>query len=122
VAFDLFVANTGVMDTYPELSQQLGVARPAVATLETSAGVGIVDGGLRPRDRALRTITYEPVDRRLPRPERIEIGQIQGGQEVAVRWLLAVEPGGERWVRAAVRSDKAGDAASERVVLEPESR
>jgi hypothetical protein len=122
VAFDLFVANTGVMDTYPELAQRLGVARPVVATLETSPGVRIVDGGPRPRERALRTITYGPADRRLPRPERIEIGQIQGGQEVAVRWLLAVEPGGERWVRGALRSDKAGDATSSRVVLEPESR
>ncbi len=117
VALDLFVANTGVMDTYPELAIQLGVARPVVATIETSSGVRVLDGGTRPRERALRATTYNPVDRRLPSPDRVEIGQIPGGTEVAVRWVLEVPAGGDRWATVRVRSDKAGTVESERIPL-----
>jgi len=118
VALDLFVANTGVMDTYPVLSQQLGVARPVVALIDVSDGVRVLNGATRPRDRALRPTTYDPIDRRTPDPARVEIGQINGGTEQAIRWLLEIPDGGGARATVRVRSDKAGTAESEAIDLD----
>lgn len=116
IAIDVFVANKGIMDTYPELAIDLGVARPVIAELTLPAGASALEGARRERDRPLRTITYAPTDRRHPDPLELELGQIHGGQEIAIRWLVSGATGGEARVR--VRSDKAGRAET-RVSLAP---
>jgi murein tripeptide amidase MpaA len=116
LALDVFVANSGIMDTYPELAEQLGTARPVIAELTLPDGATALEGARRERDRPLRAITYSPVDRRIPDPLRIEAGQIQGGEEIAVRWLIQGGEGAEARVR--IRSDKAGRAET-RITLTP---
>lgn len=109
VALDVFIANTGIMDTYPAMSAELGVARPVIVELTVPSGVTILEGGRRERERPLRVVSYDPVDRRRPRPERLEIGQINGGSEIAVRWLLR---GGNGEATVTVSGDKAGRVAA----------
>ena len=78
----------------------------------------VLEGGRRARERATRTITYDPTDRRTPTPQRLELGQIQGGQEIAVRWILRADGG---WAQVTLSSDKGGVATSDRIDLAPSS-
>ncbi len=116
IALDVFVANTGIMDSYPEISAQLGIARPVVATVSVAGGARALDGYVRPREHARVTRTFDPVDRRTPDPARVEVGQIHGGQEIAIRWLLEAPAGSRATVRIA--GDKCGRAEAV-VTLEP---
>jgi hypothetical protein len=117
MALDVFVANDGIMDTYPQLSVDLELATPVVASIRVGDGTSVLEGGVRPRERAMRARTHDPVDRRTPDPARVELGQIEGKSETAVRWLLTGPEGG--WAEVSVEGDKSGVARSGRLSLTP---
>jgi hypothetical protein len=112
-AVNAFVANTGIMDTYPEISDQLGVSRPVVIELQIGEELTVLEGGVRPRERTLRSVSYDPVDRRQPVPARIEVTRIRGGSEIAVRWLVS----GRGDASVLVRSDKGGWVRSDAIAI-----
>ncbi len=108
---ELDVANSGLMDTYPEGPRQTGAYRPVIAELRVPAGVTVVEGQPVQPFSPLVDQSRDPRPGTARRNEaRVDLGTIQGNARKTVRWLI-VAPGGRVTVR--VSGEKAGTVERE---------